>query len=208
MSVQPGCLAGFVPIRPLFDAARPALETQHVISRNPATRARRLDQPVSVPRGRSLGMLQDASPGADSKKSSIEASAVVALFEPGVRRRGATPVAPPSFAWRMRHDRIWAGIETSVPRLVPGINIRHAEIASASLHVESGDHHSLFLHTAKMTPAAANEARETASMRRLPIIAPTLSGPARQRRGVLYVRRATPAPSAPSSRPRRPWERV
>ncbi len=166
MSVQPGRLAGLMAISPLLDAARPALKTKHVIRRNPAARARGLNQAVGVPCGRPFGMLQDAAPCADSGQRGLETPAVVAFFQPGERRRRASPVSPPPFAGRMRHDRVGAGIEPGVPRLVPRLDMRQAVIATVSLHVEGGDHHSLFRHTAKMTPAAANEARETASMTR------------------------------------------
>lgn len=135
--IKPGRLSGAVPIVPLLDVTRhPSL----VISADPSTLARWLDQAEIRPSMRPFRVHQHAPPLPHGGQSRLEAPTVIAEHQtrPGGRR--SSPIPPPACARWVGHHRPRAPIGAGIPSLIPRINPRQVEIRPAGLDEESGNH--------------------------------------------------------------------
>lgn len=90
-------------------------------------------------------VFQDAPPSADGIKSGSKAAAIIAkcfaLAGTLHRERLAEPHLSPALARRVRDDREWPSVFSSIPRFVPGIDAIKAKIRTTSFDVQGGYHH-------------------------------------------------------------------
>jgi hypothetical protein len=85
-------------------------------------------------------MLKDPAPVADCSECRGEAPAILAALEPfPVARLNETGQPTPPSAGRMSNDRMWPGVESRVPFLVPWVDARQAGVAAPGLDVEGGN---------------------------------------------------------------------
>lgn len=95
---------------------------------------------VKLESSRLCGMLKNPAKGAHSGQGSGKAAVIVIdLIAPALVIDGRKLVPP--IAGRMRHDRMRAGIGSSIALDVPRVYIRQAEVNSIGFDKESGDHH-------------------------------------------------------------------
>src|SRR6266849_3133393 len=106
----------------------------------PAAAVIRAGEIKCLPCPRMRGVLKDPAIGFECNQCGFEASAIVA--KPVLVRlaRGAMPVAAPSLAWRMSNDRMRTGILSSIPALIPGIDIFESEVTAAGFDIEGRYH--------------------------------------------------------------------
>ena len=127
----------------LIDAARPAtLE----IGGNPPASTGRLVEAEVRPGVRTFRVFKDAAPAPHRGQRGGKASAIVALHLADTGQldmeRLTGPELPPPLARRMRDNRVRPGIEPRVAVLVPRVESRTTEVATAFGDVEGAKHFS------------------------------------------------------------------
>ncbi len=85
-------------------------------------------------------MLKDATPSPNRIKRGSEASVIGAKLELMRVARAAMPEPAPTFAGRMRNDRMWPIVPPRIAIFVPWIDIGHSVVWSAALNEQRRDH--------------------------------------------------------------------
>src|SRR5262249_96418 len=123
MRVEPCALAGDVPVKPLLDVTGPAA---FPASAAPAPAAWWFQQPRRGPAMAVGRVSQHATVASHRRQRGSEAAAIVAKPELMWLSRTAVPVAAPSRARRMRHDRPRAVIGACIALLGPQLDVRQS----------------------------------------------------------------------------------
>lgn len=154
--VEPRPFLRRVPVPRLLDVAGPSVVPVEPVSASPTAARWWGQEPVRWPRVRVSRVLEDAAPLADRGERGSEGAAVVAPHIP-VSSLDESRERAPSSAWRVRNDRVRAGVEAGVTGLVPDVDVGEARVGSARVDVQSGDHRaSLLASDAAMDAASRN----------------------------------------------------